>query len=116
MSRTFHLVPRPAWEAADPAEPYTAPSLAAEGFIHCTDGVDAMVATADRFYADDPRDFLVLTIDLDRTGSPWRYDDPGSPYPHVYGPIDRGAIRAVVPLPRGPDGRFLPFDTGDQAS
>jgi len=106
---TFHLVAQDTWEAADPGAPYVAGSLAVEGFVHCTDGVDEMVATADRHYGDDPRSFVVLTIDLGRIGSPWRYDVPGSPYPHVYGPIDRAAVRAITPIPRDVDGRFLPF-------
>jgi uncharacterized protein (DUF952 family) len=108
---TLHLVARDAWEAArsaNPDAPYQHPSLEAEGFIHCTDGDEAMAATANRHYAGDPRDFVVLTVDLDMVGSPWRYDDPGSPYPHVYGPIERTAIVAVRPMPRAPDGTFLP--------
>ena len=36
-----------------------------------------MLATANRFYRADPQPFLLLTLDLDRTGSPWRFDDPG---------------------------------------
>ena len=39
----------------------------------------------DRFYAADPRPFLALTLDLDALDVPWRYDDPGKPYPHIYG-------------------------------
>jgi uncharacterized protein (DUF952 family) len=106
---TYHLTPRDWWEAADPDAPLGAPSLADEGFIHCTDGADAMVATANRHYAADPRPFVVLTIDLGLISSPWRVADPGRIYPHVFGPIDRAAILAVVPAPRDPSGVFLPF-------
>jgi hypothetical protein len=28
----------------------------------------------------------------------------------VYGPIDRAAVLAVVPIARAPDGRFIGFD------
>jgi uncharacterized protein (DUF952 family) len=106
---TFHLAPRASWEASDPDAPLGAASLETEGFIHCTDGTAEMVATANRHYATDPRDFVVLTIDLDRVTSPWGIDDPGRIYPHVFGPIDRAAIVAVVPAPRNADGTFLPF-------
>jgi uncharacterized protein (DUF952 family) len=103
---TLHLVARDVWAAFDPAEPYRHESLDREGFIHCTDGPDAMRDTANRHYGDDWRSFVVLTVDLDAAGSPWRIDEPGSPYPHVYGPIDRAAILDVRPMPRDRDGTF----------
>jgi uncharacterized protein (DUF952 family) len=107
---TYHLTPRDWWESSSPSESLTSPSLAAEGFIHCTDGCEAMVATANRHYRDDPRPFVILTVDLERVGSPWRIDDPGRIYPHVHGPIERAAILAAVPAPRDADGCFLPFE------
>ena len=103
---TFHLVPAEIWAAANPDRPYAAASLTTEGFIHCTDGVAEMVATANRHYRADPRDLLVLTVDLDATGAPWRFDDPGTVYPHIYGPIERAAVVAVQPIGRAPDGAF----------
>lgn len=109
MRLTHHLTPLEWWQAADPTEPLTSPSLAAEGFIHCTDSAAEMVATANRHYRDDPRPFVVLTVDLDRVGSRWTVDDPGGIYPHVFGPIERAAILAVRPAPRAADGTFLPL-------
>jgi len=107
---TFHLVPSDVWAARDPSAAYEAPSLAIEGFIHCTDGAAAMVATANRHYLADPRAFVVLTVDLDATGSAWRFDDPSGIYPHIYGPIAPAAILGERPIPRLADGTFLPFD------
>ena len=106
MRATFHLVPEAIWTASDRPEPYAAASLASEGFIHCTDGVDPLGVTFDRFYAADPRPFLALTVDLDALDVPWRYDKAGSPYPHIYGPIPGTAVLAVSRLERNPDGRF----------
>jgi uncharacterized protein (DUF952 family) len=106
MRETFHLVPEAIWRSVDPALSYEASSLESEGFIHCTDGVAALGVTFDRYYAADPRPFLALTLDLDALAVPWRYDVPGSPYPHVYGPIDQSAVRAVSRVERDADGRF----------
>jgi uncharacterized protein (DUF952 family) len=110
MRATYHLVPVEMWAAADPGLPYAAASLAAEGFIHCTDGMTEMVATANRHYRDDPRAFLVLTVDLDAAGSPWRIEDERGIYPHVFGPIERAAVIRVAPAPRALDDEFLPFE------
>ena len=106
MRPTFHLVAQEVWAATDAREPYRHESLDREGFIHCTDGAEAMRDTANRHYGNDRRPFLVLTVDLDAAGSPWLIDEPGSPYPHVYGPIERAAILEVARMPRDPDGRF----------
>jgi uncharacterized protein (DUF952 family) len=104
---TFHLVPADVWAATDPATPYAAASLATEGFVHCTDGLEALAATFERHYGHDPRPFVVLTLDLDALDAPWLFDDPGSPYPHVYGLIARDAIVAVRRVERDADGRFM---------
>lgn len=109
MRPTFHMTPAEIWAASDPAAPYEAPSLATEGFIHCTDGEAELLATANRHYLDDPRPFLALTVDLDSAGSPWRIEDPAGIYPHIHGPIDRVAILGQVPLLRDATGRFTGF-------
>ena len=109
MTPTFHLTPAVWWAAADPDAPLRAPSLEDEGFIHCTTGSDELVATANRHYRGDPRAFVVLTVDLDRVTAPWRVDDAGGIYPHVFGPIDRAAILDVRSIQRAADGTFLPI-------
>jgi uncharacterized protein (DUF952 family) len=109
MRETFHLTPAEWWSAADPAVPLLAPAFADEGFIHCTTGAAEMVATANRHYGGDPRDFVVLTVDLDRVSSLWSAEDERRIYPHIFGPIDRVAILDVRPMPRDHDGTFLPF-------
>ena len=106
MRPTLHLVPQAAWEAHDRSTPWLPAAYPQDGFVHCTDGDEAMLATANRFYAGDPQPFLLLTVDLDATGSPWRFDDPKGIYPHVYGPIDLASVLAVRPAIRDADGRF----------
>lgn len=106
------MTPAEWWAAADPGAPLRSPSLDSEGFIHCTDGATELVATANRHYRDDPRPFLVLTVDLDGAGSPWSVEDPAQIYPHVFGPIDPSAIVAVTRLARDASGTFLPLEPG----
>lgn len=107
MRPTLHLVPAAAWDAHDRAQPWLPAAYLVDGFIHCTDGDDNMLATANRFYASDPQPFRLLTVDLDATGSPWRFDDDRGIYPHVYGPIGLGSVLEVRDAVRDADGTFV---------
>jgi predicted TIM-barrel fold metal-dependent hydrolase/uncharacterized protein (DUF952 family) len=110
---TLHLIPAARWEAwrADPdhAARYVPPGFETEGFVHCTDGDAEMLAVANRFYAGDAGPFLALDLDLGLVGAPWRYDDPGSPYPHVHGLLRRDAVRGLRPVIRDGAGRFVGY-------
>ncbi len=110
MQTTYHLLPLETWTARlagpHPRDPYRAESLATEGFIHCTNGSQALGQTFDRYYASDPRPFVCLSIDLDALDVAWRFDDARTPYPHVYGPIVDHAIGATFDVVRAADDRF----------
>lgn len=43
---------------------------------------------------------------------PGCYDDPGSPYPHIYGPIARSAILMVRRVDRDRNDRFAGLAVG----
>lgn len=106
MTTTLHLVPTEIWTGSDPARPYAPPSIEDEGFVHCTNGEDEVLRTGDRYYREDPRDWLVLTIDLERVTAPWTVADPDERFPHVHGVIDRAAIVDVRRVLRSSDGSF----------
>jgi uncharacterized protein (DUF952 family) len=96
-----HAVSGAVWEQAKAAGRYAPPSLATEGFIHCSTAaqLDAVIAA---FYAD-VADLVVL--DLDDARLPVRWEPPAHPdgrpagaeeprFPHVYGPIEpRDVVR-----------------------
>jgi uncharacterized protein (DUF952 family) len=106
MPSVYHLVLRSVWER-DSSQPYRADSLQTEGFIHCS-FADQVSRSANRFYAA-ATDLLVLTIDTTRLTSPLREEAAGNGelFPHVYGPIDRDAVTAAVPLTRDVDSRWV---------
>ena len=107
MRPTFHLVPEAVWAGSDPRVAYEAASLAVEGFIHCTDGVEALGATFDRHYAADPRPFVALTVDLDAIDVPWRYRRPGLAVPaHLRADRPCGDPGGQPASSATPDGRF----------
>ena len=104
---TYHLVQREEVERAEAT--YLPAAYEEDGYIHTTRPRALIAEVANRYYRDDPRPYLLLTIDLDRVAVPWRYDAAGDDYPHLYGPLDRDAIVALRPMPRATDGTFLPL-------
>ncbi len=43
----------PYYESTDASEDYTPEDFASDGFIHCTDGVENVIATAHRYCKED---------------------------------------------------------------
>ncbi len=122
MTTILHLLPAADWESIEPFAPVTNPSLETDGFIHCTDDRDVLLQVANSFYRGIAGDFVVLEIDADRLTAECVWEEPAhiSPteappaapsFPHVYGPINRGAIIGVVPLVRDAAGAFAGYDS-----
>ena len=104
---TYHLVAREVWVAQRDNEVYVPEAFDADRFVHCTDGEANVIDTANRYYREDSRDYVLLSIDTDALASPVRYEDASRMFPHVYGPIEIGAVTAVRCVERDSAGRFL---------
>jgi uncharacterized protein (DUF952 family) len=78
--------------AEDPLdEPYSPPSLAQEGFVHCS--YLPSLAESARLYFPPDVELRVLEIDPSRLGCEVRVvATPRGPMPHVHGAIPRAAI------------------------
>jgi uncharacterized protein (DUF952 family) len=103
----FHLTPFDAW-LEHPDRPYATPSLALEGFIHCSADEDGALAVAnDRFQAARGP-LMVLLIDEGLLDAPvrWEQGKDGGTYPHVYGPVNRAAVVGMLEARRDPAGRW----------
>lgn len=107
---TFHLVPREFFEAQPADQDYRPEPVVAgrETFIHTTDGAQNLADTGNRYYTADPREFLVLVIELSKVKAPVVLEDPKRIFPHIYGPLNRGAIVEIKTVKRDDQGRFLP--------
>lgn len=103
----WHLAERADWEAAQASGRYDrstrGASLAKVGFVHCSypDQLAGVVAAG---YADTAGDYVILELDREELESagvsvrdePADPQDPGSPlFPHAYGPLPVGLVRAV---------------------
>lgn len=110
---TLHLAPADVWNRFKDLPEYLPDAFAADGFVHCTNGDEELLAVGNRYYRGDPRPYLVLTIAFDKLRSPIRYDDAKRLFPHVYGPINRDAIVGARHVNRDQDGAFVSIATDE---
>jgi uncharacterized protein (DUF952 family) len=108
----YHIATTDDWHRAVKEGEYTTSTigrtLAEEGFLHASTA-SQVNWVANTFYRDVPGDLVLLVIDTALLASPLRYDDvPGwdEPFPHIYGPLNPGAVIEAVPLRAGPDGTY----------
>jgi uncharacterized protein (DUF952 family) len=123
MPLVLHLMPLAEWQRLGPDDAVTNPSLATEGFIHCTDGADVLLQVANAFYTSVPGEFVVLDIDVSLLTNPCVWEEPAHiaqkgegvgeafapSFPHVYGPIDRCAVVGVRAVHRDTSGAFTSY-------
>src|SRR6266853_552453 len=107
MRLAYHGTPKMYFESLDASTPYVPEAFAREGFIHTTEGREAVPIVLTMHYKTSREPWVVLYIDQERVTSPIRYDDPAEVFPHIYGPLNRDAIVAVRDIGRAPDGTFL---------
>ena len=108
MTIIYHLTNKTDWAAAQPAGEYEAPSLAEEGFIHCSKDVAQMLRVADRLYGDRT-DLQSLDLDLEKLNSTVKYEPSrsGEVYPHLYGKLNLDAVLQVRDLGIDAGGRHF---------
>ncbi|MGH3624967.1 MAG: DUF952 domain-containing protein [Sciscionella sp.] len=106
----LHICSRDDWAVAEREGEHRPASLSTQGFVHCSDP-GTVHLPARRLYAGRT-DLLLLELDEDRLGAPLRWE-PGVPviengpwFPHVYGPIPVGAVRATHEFPLAAGGGF----------
>jgi uncharacterized protein (DUF952 family) len=108
----LHIVARADWESALARGIYAPPSLASEGFIHCSKKPQIQ-HTANRFYRGQTG-LVILCIDESRLEAASKYEPPDSPldetsgdlFPHLYGPLNLNAVIGVIDFPPRADGTF----------
>ena len=112
----LHLLSREAWNQAQEAGQLVAPSVATEGFAHCSTE-HQMVDVANKYYSG-ANNMVLLNINPARLTSKLKFEPPahldGSPalphepmFPHIYGPINLDAVIEVIDFPCDSHGSFL---------
>jgi uncharacterized protein (DUF952 family)/GNAT superfamily N-acetyltransferase len=111
----LHLTNSTNWIEAQQQGFITAPSLATEGFIHCSTEYQ-MRDVANKYYRG-ATDMVLVHIDPVTLASPLKWEPPahidGSPslpneplFPHIYGVINLDAVIRVIDFPSNSDGSF----------
>jgi uncharacterized protein (DUF952 family)/GNAT superfamily N-acetyltransferase len=111
----LHLLSRDSWVEAQAHGQLIAPSVATEGFAHCSTE-HQMVDVANKYYRG-ASDMVLLNIDPTKLTSELKFESPahidGSPalpheslFPHIYGPINLDAVIEVIDFPCNEHGAF----------
>lgn len=103
----LHIAHRQDWETALADSRYTHPSLATEGFIHCSTPEQVLGPANELFRGQN--DLILLVIAPERLEADLVYEDTtgaGQAFPHIYGPINLDAVDRVVAFPPQADGSF----------
>lgn len=103
----YHLAPTAEWEQQRDGASYTPAAYEADGFIHCTIGVENLIAVGNLFYQADHRPYLALVIDAVQVKAEIRFDDDTGIYPHIYGVLPVHAVVAEYQVVRAADGSFM---------
>ena len=112
----LHLLSRESWVEAQALGQLVAPSVATEGFAHCSTE-HQMVDVANKYYRG-AHNMVLLNIDLAKLASELKFDPPahidGRPahpheplFPHIYGPINLDAVIEVIDFPSDEHGTFV---------
>lgn len=95
----YKICPAAAWREAERDGIYRGSADdARDGFIHFSTA-DQVAATASRHFAGQS-DLLVIAVNADALGDALRFEPSrgGDLFPHLYGPLDLGAVIEVTPL------------------
>lgn len=114
----YHISSRQAWQTAQAIGQYEADSLRHEGFIHCSTQAQVLMV-ANAFYRAQS-DLVILCIRPESLQAELIWEAPVHPnpdeapsvnpdslFPHIYGPINLGAVVDVLDFPHEADGQFL---------
>jgi uncharacterized protein (DUF952 family) len=104
----LHITTASAWAKAREDGELTTPSLAEEGFIHCSTFAQ-VESTADRIFKGSG-ELLALEVEVGKITSKLKWEratDVGDEFPHIYGPLNPDAVTGTRPLRETDDGYRL---------
>jgi len=116
VSLIYHITSRAAAQNLRLTGEYRPESLQTEGFIHFSQP-HQVLDVANAFYRGQ-QSLVLLIVEPSRLEAELKYEPPAHPsaseaapagdllFPHLYGPLNMGAVLEVVDFPPGTDGSF----------
>ena len=107
MSIIVHIADRELWERAKRDGSYEPDTLRSQGFIHCSKP-DQVIRVAN-FLFRGKGGLVLLCLDSDRVLAEIRYENLEGGrqlFPHIYGPLNAGAVVEVLDFSPLEDGTF----------
>ena len=105
----YHILPREDWQKAHRDGIYTPHSLETEGFIHCSE-INQVIRVANAYFAG-ASDLCILCIAVKEVLPEIRYEgltmEDASGFPHIYGPLNLDAVKAVSRFEQDAQGEFV---------
>lgn len=97
----FHLATPEQWVVAQASGTVVPPSLATEGFVHCSTD-DQIEGTIGRHF-DGVAELVLLRLHEDGLGDDLRWEEsrPGELYPHLHRAIALAEVAEAIPWRRG---------------
>jgi uncharacterized protein (DUF952 family) len=101
----YHIATKSEWDA-QAGEPTYAPSrYRKDGFIHCSEQQQLEPVAAYNFRGRD--DLVLLELMPTKLDPETKYEQGGrEKYPHIYGPINKGAVNSTMRIRCNGDGLF----------
>ena len=93
----YHILASDEWKSASRNEYYSPDSFGVDGFIHCC--TEEQLEYVGERHFRGRQGLVILCIEEGALMAPVKYEDlngEGMLFPHVYGPINTGAVRNVT--------------------
>lgn len=104
----LHIARRDEWEKAKESGSYRADTLESQGFIHCS--MPEQVISVANFLFPGQSNLVLLCIDSRKVEAEIRHENlegGDKLFPHIYGPLNVGAVVKVVDFKPQSDGTFV---------
>jgi uncharacterized protein (DUF952 family) len=105
VSRIYKILPRAEWDRARATGVFEGSAVdRQDGYIHFSTAAQAAETARRHFHGQ--AGLVVLEVEADDLGAALRWEPSrgGALFPHLYGALDAGSVRAVTEAPLGDDG------------